>query len=86
MVDKQRGNIESSEYKHVILWFVLLKYILESFTERFEEIRLDYHGMEKGRDAYESGNVFFVPKDARWENINHKQTASHWPSYWQCNG
>lgn len=69
MADKLRGNIESSEYKHVILGLVFLKYISDSFTERYEEIKKKYPGMEEDRDAYESDNVFFVPKDARWDYI-----------------
>lgn len=69
MADKLRGNIESSEYKHVILGLVFLKYISDSFTERYEEIKKEYPGMEEDRDAYSSENVFFVPKEARWEFI-----------------
>ena len=69
MADKLRGNIESSEYKHVILGLVFLKYISDSFTERYEEIKAKYPGMEEDRDAYESENVFFVPKEARWDFI-----------------
>jgi type I restriction enzyme M protein len=70
MADKLRGNIESSQYKHVILGLVFLKYISDSFTERYEEIKVMYPGMEEDRDAYESENVFFVPKEARWDYIN----------------
>ena len=69
MADKLRGNIESSEYKHVILGLVFLKYISDSFSERYEQIKTEYPGMEEDRDAYSSDNVFFVPKEARWDYI-----------------
>lgn len=69
MADKLRGNIQSSEYKHVILGLVFLKYISDSFIERYNEIKTKYPGMEEDRDAYESENVFFVPKEARWNYI-----------------
>ncbi len=69
MADKLRGNIESSEYKHVILGLVFLKYISDSFEERFNEVKEEYPGMEEDRDAYEAENVFFVPKEARWDYI-----------------
>ena len=69
MADKLRGNIESSEYKHVILGLVFLKYISDSFLERYEEIKTEYPGLEEDRDAYSSVNVFFVPKEARWDYI-----------------
>jgi len=65
MADKLRGNIESSEYKHVILGLVFLKYISDSFVERYEEIGKKYPGMEEDRDSYQADNVFFVPKMAR---------------------
>ena len=69
MADKLRGNIESSEYKHVILGLVFLKYISDSFEERYNQIKAEYPGMEEDRDAYESENIFFVPKEARWDHI-----------------
>jgi type I restriction enzyme M protein len=69
MADKLRGNIESSEYKHVILGLVFLKYISDSFYERYLELKEKYSGMEEDRVSYEADNVFFVPKDARWEHI-----------------
>jgi type I restriction enzyme M protein len=69
MADKLRGNIESSEYKHVILGLVFLKYISDSFYERYLELKEKYSGMEEDRVSYEADNVFFVPKEARWEHI-----------------
>lgn len=77
MADKLRGNIESSEYKHVVLGLVFLKYISDSFLERYEEIKVEYLGLEEDRDGYTSKNVFFVPKEARWDFIksNAKQAT-----------
>ncbi len=69
MADGLRGNIESSEYKHVILGLIFLKYISDSFIERFEELKKSGEGLEEDRDGYESVNVFFVPKLARWSYI-----------------
>jgi type I restriction enzyme M protein len=69
MADKLRGNIEHSEYKHVILGLVFLKYISDSFDERYNELAKNYPGMEEERVSYEAENVFFVPKGARWEHI-----------------
>jgi type I restriction enzyme M protein len=69
MADGLRGNIESSQYKHVILGLIFLKYISDSFLERFEELKKSGEGLEEDRDGYESVNVFFVPKIARWSYI-----------------
>ena len=71
MADKLRGNIESSEYKHVILGLVFLKYISDSFEEKYNELVEEGDGFEEERDAYLADNVFFVPKSARWSNIKN---------------
>jgi type I restriction enzyme M protein len=69
MADKLRGNIESSEYKHVVLGLVFLKYISDSFEEKYNELKKEDLGFEEERDAYLADNVFFVPKEARWSYI-----------------
>ncbi len=72
MADKLRGNIESSDYKHVILGLVFLKYISDSFDERYNKLVAEGEGFEEDRDFYEEDNVFFVPEDARWKNIKEQ--------------
>ncbi|WP_312674119.1 class I SAM-dependent DNA methyltransferase [Microbacterium sp.] len=75
--DKLRGNQEPSEYKHVVLGLVFLKYISDRFTERRTtlETELKSDGLDaedianflEDRDEYASHNVFWVPPQARWE-------------------
>jgi len=36
--DKMRGHMDPSEYKHVVLGLIFLKYISDAFEERREEI------------------------------------------------
>ena len=77
--DKLRGNQEPSEYKHIVLGLVFLKYISDRFVERRStiELGLEKDGIKKerwpsfleSRDEYTSHNVFWVPEDARWESI-----------------
>ncbi|MGH4120515.1 N-6 DNA methylase [Clostridium sp.] len=69
MADKLRGNIESSEYKHVILGLIFLKYISDAFEEKHAELVADGDGFEEDRDAYTEKSIFFVPTSARWEFI-----------------
>lgn len=72
MADKLRGNIESSEYKHVVLGLIFLKYISDGFEEKYNQLATDGNDEEEIADAYIADNVFFVPADARWEIIkNH---------------
>ncbi|EPH15122.1 MULTISPECIES: class I SAM-dependent DNA methyltransferase [Dermabacter] len=77
--DKLRGNQEPSEYKHVVLGLVFLKYISDRFEERRAtlEAELAAEGIKperlpdflEDRDEYTSHNVFWVPELARWGHI-----------------
>ncbi|RRD45897.1 class I SAM-dependent DNA methyltransferase [Tessaracoccus sp. OH4464_COT-324] len=77
--DKLRGNQEPSEYKHVVLGLVFLKYVSDRFEERRValEAELAAEGIKperlpdflEDRDEYTSHNVFWVPELARWRYI-----------------
>jgi type I restriction enzyme M protein len=69
MADKLRGNIQPSEYKDVVLGLIFLKYISDSFEEKYNELVAEGEGFEEERDAYEADNIFFVPQNARWDFI-----------------
>ncbi|NMB38123.1 MAG: SAM-dependent DNA methyltransferase [Firmicutes bacterium] len=69
MADKLRGNIEPSDYKHVILGLIFLKYISDSFEEKYQELVDEGEGFEEDRDAYLAENIFYVPPNARWGYI-----------------
>lgn len=77
MADKLRGNIQSSEYKDVVLGLVFLKYISDSFEEKYNELVAEGEGFEEDIDAYAEDHIFFVPQSARWEYIkkNAKQST-----------
>lgn len=82
-----RGNQEPSEYKHVVLGLVFLKYISDRFEERRRTIKESLNDPKsddyipngerreqflESRDEYTSHNVFWVPVDARWDSIQAK--------------
>ena len=77
--DALRGNQEPSEYKHVVLGLVFLKYISDRFTTRRSQLEaeLTAEGIPtdrlddflEDRDEYAADNVFWVPTEARWEAI-----------------
>lgn len=77
MADKLRSNIQPSDYKDVVLGLIFLKYISDSFEERYNELLAEGDGFEEDRDAYIAENIFFVPKSARWGEIkkNARQTT-----------
>ena len=72
MADKLRGNIQPSDYKDIVLGLIFLKYISDSFEERYQELVEEAEGYEEDRDFYEEKCIFFVPKTARWSVIKEK--------------
>jgi len=74
--NKMRGSIEPSEYKHVVLSLIFLKYASDHFEKRRAEIIAD--GMQDFADMvefYEAKNVFYLAPESRWSFImeNAKQ-------------
>jgi len=71
-----RGTVESSEYKHVVLGLIFLKFASDKFQNRKQE--LIEEGKEKFVDMtefYTMKNVFYLSPVARWSYIkdNSKQ-------------
>lgn len=74
--NKLRGTVESSEYKHVVLGLIFLKFASDKFEERRKELIAD--GKEKYlemKEFYNMSNIFFLPEEARWSYViaNSKQ-------------
>ena len=71
--DKLRNNMDAAEYKHVVLGLIFLKYISDSFEELHEKLLAgqgDYAGADpEDADEYKAENVFWVPKEARWDHL-----------------
>lgn len=74
--DKLRGNISSSDYKYVVLGLIFLKYISDAFEAQYRKAESENYDPED-RDYYLADNVFWVPKEARWEHLvaNAKQPS-----------
>jgi type I restriction enzyme M protein len=67
--DKMRNSINASDYKDVVLGLIFLKYISDSFEEKYAKALADsekYDGMEEDKEYYHSENIFWVAKNARW--------------------
>ena len=74
--NKLRGSVEPSEYKHVVLSLIFLKYAFDRFVERRNEL------IAEGKDAfvnqsvfYNAKNVFYLSEISRWDYLieNAKQ-------------
>lgn len=72
--DKLRNNLDAAEYKHVVLGLIFLKYISDAFEEKHAELQTE---IESGADPedpdeYRAENIFWVPKEARWSQLQGK--------------
>ncbi len=67
--DKLRGNMEPSDYKHVALGLIFLKYISDAFEAKHKALLAEYPKAAEDKDEYLADNVFWVPKDARWSYL-----------------
>ena len=64
--DKLRGNMEPSDYKHVVLGLIFLKYISDAFETKHQQLLKEGVEAAEERDEYIAENVFWVPAVARW--------------------
>ena len=73
--DKLRGNMEPSDYKHVALGLIFLKYISDAFESKHSQLLKDDPTSAEDPDEYLAENIFWVPKDSRWSHLqaNAKQ-------------
>lgn len=67
--DKLRGNMEPSDYKHVALGLIFLKYISDAFEARHQVLLAEDSAAAEDKDEYLADNVFWVPKVARWTHL-----------------
>ena len=68
--DKLRGTVESSEYKHVVLSLIFLKFVSDRFEARRQEIIDEGHEDHVDMvEFYTMKNVFYLPEKSRWSTI-----------------
>ena len=67
--DKLRGNMEPSDYKHVALGLIFLKYISDAFEAKHKALLGEDAQAAEDKDEYVADNVFWVPKEARWSHL-----------------
>src|SRR5690554_1035547 len=82
MADALRGQIDAAEYKHVVLGLLFLKYISDAFEARRDELKIELERdgiigaraepLLEDRDEYTSERVFWVPPEARWQNLQNQ--------------
>jgi len=68
--NKLRGSVESSEYKHIVLSLIFLKFISDKFETHRQTLIDD--GTEQFIDIvafYTQSNIFYLSEEARWKTI-----------------
>jgi len=85
--DKLRGSIDASEYKHVVLGLLFLKYVSDAFYQRRTELKnrtadpkdkeyyisnaKDRVAIIDDNDQYKGEGVFYIPSKARWDHLRN---------------
>ncbi len=68
--DQLRGSVESSEYKHIVLSLIFLKFISDKFEAHRQALIDD--GQQQFIDTvpfYTQSNIFYLPEAARWDYV-----------------
>lgn len=95
--DKLRGNVDSSEYKYIVLGLLFLKYISDAFYQRREKLQQmmsdsknskyfipnvdSRRKMLEERDMYREKGIFYIPESARWEFLRSKSALPEIAQY-----
>lgn len=68
--NRLRGSVESSEYKHVVLSLIFLKFVSDKFEERRAELIAEGKGQYADMvEFYTMKNIFYLPETSRWSYI-----------------
>ena len=72
--DALRGSMDASEYKHVVLGLIFLKYISDAFEEAHARLKAleESEGADPEHpDEYRADGIFWVPREARWSKLQN---------------
>ena len=55
--DKLRSNMDAAEYKHVVLGLIFLKYVSDSFDEKYRQLMAEGYGDEDVQGFYKEATL-----------------------------
>ena len=74
--NKMRGAVPPSDYMHVCLGLVFLRYLSAAFNRKHDELLGTPHADAEDREEYQAENVFWVPEEARWSTLQAHARAA----------
>lgn len=73
VANKLRGSVEPSEYKHIVLSLIFLKFVSDKFDKQREKLISEGKGKYvEIPDFYNMNNVFFLEEISRWSYLIQK--------------
>jgi type I restriction enzyme M protein len=79
LADALRGNLEPSEYKHIALGLIFLKYVSDAFDIQHAKLVAEEFADPEDPEEYLAERVFWVPEIARWANLKANARARDIP-------
>lgn len=67
--NKMRGSVPPSDYQHVALGLVFLRFLSESFEAKHAELLATQHADAEDPEEYQAANICWVPEEARWSSL-----------------
>ncbi len=67
--NKMRGAVPPTDYMHVCLGLVFLRYLSAAFERKHAELLETPHADPEDHEEYQADNVFWVPQEARWSTL-----------------
>ena len=74
--NKMRGSVPPSDYMHVSLGLVFLRFLSAAFEQKHEELTAVNHADPEDPDEYLADNISWVPQEARWSYLAANARAS----------
>ena len=74
--DKLRSNMDASQYKHVVLGLIFLKYLSDVFQE--QQLKFQYQNKNsEDKSLYIQSKLFWIPEKARWDFLHLKRMENN---------
>jgi len=74
--NKMRGAVPPTDYQHVCLGMVFLRYLSAAFDRKRAELLDTPHADPEDPEEYQADNVFWVPEESRWSTLQSHARAA----------